>query len=239
MAAARAGAVPVRAPGRRARGAAPGPGPAGRRTRRRPGPALRELEDDILAQAPHLSAPAARPPRAHPRRPSPRRPARRSALPAAAAPYVGRDAELGQVDTAALEAAAGRPRIVLVTGDAGAGKTALAGQVSQRLAGRGLDGDHRAVPRARGRPGGLALGRSPPAAGPHRPAGRAAAAGRAADRHPGAGRRRGRGAVPAAPGHRPATWRRSAAPRRCWWCSTTCTGPTARRWPSSPTSPRT
>ena len=36
-----------------------------------------------------------------------------------------------------VEAAAGRTRIVLVTGDAGAGKTALASQVSQRLAGEG------------------------------------------------------------------------------------------------------
>ena len=38
---------------------------------------------------------------------------------------------------ASREAAAGRTRIVLVTGDAGAGKTALASQVSQRLAGQG------------------------------------------------------------------------------------------------------
>ena len=52
-------------------------------------------------------------------------------------PYVGRDAELSQVARSALEAAAGRTRIVLVTGDAGAGKTALASQVSQRLAGQG------------------------------------------------------------------------------------------------------
>ena len=37
----------------------------------------------------------------------------------------------------ALEAAAGRTRIVLVTGDAGAGKTALADRVSQRLAAEG------------------------------------------------------------------------------------------------------
>ena len=36
--------------------------------------------------------------------------------------------------------------------------------------GRGLDGDHRAVPRARRRPSGLALGRNPQAPGPHGPA---------------------------------------------------------------------
>ena len=57
--------------------------------------------------------------------------------PPAPAPYVGRDAELSQVAGSAAEAAAGRTRIVLVTGDAGAGKTALASQVSQRLAAQG------------------------------------------------------------------------------------------------------
>ena len=34
------------------------------------------------------------------------------------------------------------------------------------------------------------------------------------------------------------TWRQSAAPRRCCWCSTTCIARMTRRWPSSPTSPR-
>ncbi len=98
-----------------------------------PGPALRALEDGILAQSPELSAPPTAVPRvsvqaAH----SP------GSDPAPAAlPYVGRDAELSQVERSALEAAAGRTRIVLVTGDAGAGKTALTSQVSQRLAGQG------------------------------------------------------------------------------------------------------
>ena len=100
-----------------------------------PGSALRALEDGILAQAPHLSAPPAALPR-----PSVQVvlvPAGRDPAPAAAVPYIGRDVELNQVARAALEAAAGRTRIVLVTGDAGAGKTALASQVSQRLAGEG------------------------------------------------------------------------------------------------------
>ena len=97
-----------------------------------PGPALRALEDGILAQAPHLSAPPAALPRASvPVVHSP------VSNPAPSAPYVGRDSELSQVARAAVEAAAGRTRIVLVTGDAGAGKTALASQVSQRLAGQG------------------------------------------------------------------------------------------------------
>ncbi len=57
--------------------------------------------------------------------------------PAAVAPFVGRDAELAQPLDAAADAAAGRLRVVLVTGDAGAGKTALADRVSQRLAAEG------------------------------------------------------------------------------------------------------
>ena len=129
-----------------------------------PGPALRALEDGILAQAPHLSAP----PAALPRRIRAGRPCAGRAIlrPRSPQPYVGRDAELSQVHGRPLEAAAGRTRIVLVTGDAGAGKTALASQVSQRLAGEGWTGGHRAVPRARRRPGGLALGRGPPATWP-------------------------------------------------------------------------
>jgi DNA-binding SARP family transcriptional activator len=100
-----------------------------------PGPALRALEDGILAQAPRLSAPSAAVPRVSVQAiPAP---AGSDPASATAVLYVGRDAELGQVARPALEAAAGWTRIVLVTGDAGAGKTALASQVSQRLAGEG------------------------------------------------------------------------------------------------------
>jgi DNA-binding SARP family transcriptional activator len=100
-----------------------------------PGPALRQLEDDILAQSPQLSAPAA----ARPRAPAAAVPvpAGRDLWPTEAALYVGRDAELDQAARSALEAAAGRMRIVLIAGDAGAGKTSLAGRVSQRLATEG------------------------------------------------------------------------------------------------------
>ena len=80
-----------------------------------PGPALRELENDILAQAPHLSAPPATLPR--PPAAAVPAPAGSDLIRAAAGLYVGRDAELGQVRRSALEAAAGRMRIVLVTGD--------------------------------------------------------------------------------------------------------------------------
>ncbi len=112
-----------------------------------PGPALRALEEDILAQAPQLSArPSPAPP--VPAVPVPAGgdliaaggdlvPAGGDLVPAAAPPYLGRDTELDEVTRCAREAAAGRLRIVLVTGDAGAGKTALADQVSQRLAAAG------------------------------------------------------------------------------------------------------
>jgi DNA-binding SARP family transcriptional activator len=108
-----------------------------------PGPALRTLEDDILAQAPHLSAPPAEP---WTRAPDPLV-AAASVSPGAsdpnlagtapAEPFVGRDAELAATLRAAAEAAAGRMRIVLVTGDAGAGKTALADQIRPKLAAQG------------------------------------------------------------------------------------------------------
>lgn len=117
-----------------------------------PGPALRSLEDDILSQAPHLSVRAPRAQPGGPPGPEPADPEPAGQTPAAARrgpavtgwpawlpgePYVGRDHELGQAIAAAAEAAAGRTKIVLVTGEAGAGKTALAEQVRRRLAAEG------------------------------------------------------------------------------------------------------
>jgi DNA-binding SARP family transcriptional activator len=107
-----------------------------------PGPALRMLQEDILAQAPRLSPSAARQPV------PPASPAQAAtngdhiaptASPAGAAGdlYLGRDAELAQVLGAAADSGAGRMRIVLVTGEAGAGKTALTAQVSRRLTAQG------------------------------------------------------------------------------------------------------
>ncbi len=105
-----------------------------------PGPALRELEDAILTQAPHLLSPAA----AAPLTPVATGPLAAGTIAASADPaplepavYVGRDAELTQLMRSAQEASAGRMRIVLVAGDAGAGKTALSGQVGVRLAAAG------------------------------------------------------------------------------------------------------
>jgi DNA-binding SARP family transcriptional activator len=101
-----------------------------------PGPLLRELERDILAQAPHLAAPAAAPLTAPAAAPGAVPVGADQAL-LAAVPYVGRDAELALALDAAAAAAGGRPQIMLVTGEAGAGKTALSDWVSRRLAAEG------------------------------------------------------------------------------------------------------
>ncbi|MGW6447297.1 BTAD domain-containing putative transcriptional regulator [Lentzea sp. NPDC055074] len=74
-----------------------------------PGDELRALESDILTQSPRL------------------RPTSESSL-------VGRDAELAALDTAVPAAGLG---VALVTGEAGAGKTALAAAFAENLAGRG------------------------------------------------------------------------------------------------------
>jgi len=99
-----------------------------------PGPVLLSLEKDILAQEPRLHLPADRP---RPALPADRAGRSVRYVPVDRGPYVGRDAELAQALSAAAEAACGRRTIVLVTGDAGAGKSALADQVSRRLAADG------------------------------------------------------------------------------------------------------
>ena len=79
-----------------------------------PGPGLRRLEADILAQAKHLEpSPPVEPGR----------------------PFVGRAKELAVLEGAAD--ALTRPLIALISGDAGAGKTALAETLSRRLGARG------------------------------------------------------------------------------------------------------
>lgn len=117
-----------------------------------PGPALHNLEADILAQAPHLlDAPAATP-SSRPAAPGPAdgrpaapphpvpvagRPAATIPAPAARDVYVGRERELARIAHLAAESAHTRMRIALVSGDAGAGKTALTDRVRQDLAGEG------------------------------------------------------------------------------------------------------
>jgi DNA-binding SARP family transcriptional activator len=82
-----------------------------------PGPRLRQLEADILVHAPRL-------------------------IPAEGIdlerPFVGRREELARLERAAEDVARqARPAIALVSGEAGAGKTALAEALTQRLAARG------------------------------------------------------------------------------------------------------
>ncbi|WP_367138156.1 BTAD domain-containing putative transcriptional regulator [Saccharothrix sp. HUAS TT1] len=142
-----------------------------------PGPGLRRLEADVLAQSPDLDAPlpglgtsppglgtspppdlAALPPgRDTPSPPSlgtsplpgldappPR--------PTAAHPFVGRARELAELERAAGSASAGRPRLALVSGAAGAGKTALVGALADRLATAGWTTALAACPELPGAP---------------------------------------------------------------------------------------
>ncbi|MGW0805633.1 BTAD domain-containing putative transcriptional regulator [Nonomuraea sp. NPDC002799] len=104
-----------------------------------PGPALRKLESDILAQSPELElALPARPQRAAapvtdtwpPRPAAPVEPP-----PLEPEPFVGRDAELARLTTAASRT--GRFQVAIVAGVAGAGKTTLLRQLEGRLGGDG------------------------------------------------------------------------------------------------------
>ncbi|MGY1604034.1 BTAD domain-containing putative transcriptional regulator [Geodermatophilus sp. SYSU D00815] len=101
-----------------------------------PGPALRALEDDVLAQAPHLmhapreSAPAGALPTTVGRAPAPPEDVSRPVL-------VGRDDELAALRAAAADAAAGRLRVAVVTGEAGGGKSALVERLAADLAAAG------------------------------------------------------------------------------------------------------
>ncbi|WP_433468241.1 BTAD domain-containing putative transcriptional regulator [Spirillospora sp. CA-128828] len=92
-----------------------------------PGPALRRMETDILAQSPALGG----------TEPVPVRPALRLAPEPMEGPaFVGRVQELARLEDAARGAEAGRGGVVLVGGDAGMGKTALAERLARDLAGR-------------------------------------------------------------------------------------------------------
>jgi DNA-binding SARP family transcriptional activator len=90
-----------------------------------PGPALRDLEHAILAQVPALEA---APPQPH----SVVRPGR-----AAAAPLEGRGEELGLLEAGLDDALAGRGRLFVVVGEAGAGKTRLADELAASAKQRG------------------------------------------------------------------------------------------------------
>lgn len=102
-----------------------------------PGPALRDLEKDILAQAPHLSPPSSLP-SSPPLRPPPGTavpvpvPAeatvtdgRGTPAPRAELPLIGRIDELARINNAISAASGGVGSVIIVEGEAGAGKTTL------------------------------------------------------------------------------------------------------------------
>ncbi|MFG1919348.1 BTAD domain-containing putative transcriptional regulator [Micromonospora sp. NPDC048898] len=93
-----------------------------------PGPELRRLEADILAQAAHLTPTpvAAGPVRGGGSESPPVR------------PFVGRDGEVARLrDAAEAATRAGRPTLALLSGDPGAGKSALAEELSRQLVAEG------------------------------------------------------------------------------------------------------
>ncbi|MFC7533581.1 BTAD domain-containing putative transcriptional regulator [Actinoplanes sp. GCM10030250] len=107
-----------------------------------PGPVLRAMEADILAQAPDLDAPAARPEPILLRRESPA--------------TLGRETELAAITAAAGEVTRHGARIVLIGGDAGAGKTTLAEAAVAALTGDGWHGRRGRCPEVAGAPPGWA-----------------------------------------------------------------------------------
>ncbi|MEV5412960.1 BTAD domain-containing putative transcriptional regulator [Thermopolyspora sp. NPDC052614] len=117
-----------------------------------PGPALRALEADILAQAPSLQLAAA--PRTAPPPPSaPSPPLTRTRMPADAAPpppavpradstpaspgLIGRTGEIDRLEGVAGQATAHGFRVVWLGGEAGLGKSVLAEEIARRLRGKG------------------------------------------------------------------------------------------------------
>jgi DNA-binding SARP family transcriptional activator/tetratricopeptide (TPR) repeat protein len=88
-----------------------------------PGPALRALEDQVLAQAPELQ---------------PAVPVARAAPAPAPEDLLDRDRELAAVRAALDDLAAGEPRLVLVEGPPGIGKSRLLAEARRLAAARGL-----------------------------------------------------------------------------------------------------
>ncbi|GAA3949007.1 BTAD domain-containing putative transcriptional regulator [Actinomadura viridis] len=124
-----------------------------------PGPALRRLESGILAQAPELTGG----PRHGAVLEAPAEiataPARAASAPDVPPPpgtaggiFVGRHDELERLAAAARDAAAGRCGLVLIAGDAGMGKTALAERLTAALARDGWTTAWGRVPETGGAP---------------------------------------------------------------------------------------
>ncbi|SNS96329.1 Transcriptional regulatory protein, C terminal [Geodermatophilus saharensis] len=101
-----------------------------------PGQALRDLERDVLCQAPHLDRTAAS--RAVPDVARPVVVTPDAEVPVPSGELVGRDAHLRVVDEALAGTASGRGRVVLVAGEPGIGKTRLAEEAARRARGSGV-----------------------------------------------------------------------------------------------------
>ncbi|MFJ4503591.1 BTAD domain-containing putative transcriptional regulator [Streptomyces sp. NPDC088864] len=97
-----------------------------------PGPRLRHLHAEILADAPRAQrrTPAPAPPATV--RPAAPRPARDNYLPRDLPDFTGRAAELARLDRAAGDPGGGLPRTVVIDGMGGIGKTALAVHFAHR-----------------------------------------------------------------------------------------------------------
>ena len=118
--AADAGALPLRPPGRRARGLPPGPDALVEQIGVEPGPELRRLHEAILRQDPGLDLPAREPPSCRPSSTRARR-------------WSGREAELGALREHWRRARAGAGRLVLMAGARGMGKTRLAAELAAEV----------------------------------------------------------------------------------------------------------
>ncbi|GAA4443742.1 hypothetical protein GCM10023170_020480 [Phytohabitans houttuyneae] len=139
-----------------------------------PGPALRRLEADILAQSPALSPPV-------PDEPAPAAhdapPPARSALAGTAGGFFGRAGELDALARAAGRVSGrGEPGLALISGEAGAGKTALAGEFARRLSGAGWSVAWGRSPEYEGAPAAWPWQQVTGTPGPDRPAADPAAA---------------------------------------------------------------
>lgn len=112
-----------------------------------PGRALRDLERDILRQADHLE---------------PSRPLLQPAAPEVAAPdrieaaAYGRAEEFAEIDNAARAVVAGGSTVLWIAGEAGSGKTTLAGVATGRLRAAGWRTVHGRCPEVHGAPAGWA-----------------------------------------------------------------------------------
>ncbi|WP_330239429.1 AfsR/SARP family transcriptional regulator [Streptomyces sp. NBC_00525] len=92
-----------------------------------PGPRLRHLHTEILADAPRVQRRAAAP-----ARPAAARPAQDNYLPRDLPDFTGRAAELARLDRAVDDLSDGFPRTVVIDGMGGIGKTALAVHFAHR-----------------------------------------------------------------------------------------------------------